>query len=85
MHGAFKESACSQPRFGVGPARRIFGPFNWHNLAFDPFNLSPCSHSPASGWRWVISRWPGCEHEFGRLAVRTFARRDAPRFCLCVN
>jgi len=41
MHGAFKASARSPFPFAATLVRRSFDPFNWHNLAFDPFNLSP--------------------------------------------
>lgn len=47
--GAFTASGCSQTRFATAFVRRHFGAFNWHYLAFDPFNLSLCSHLPASG------------------------------------
>ena len=40
-HGRSAASTRSQcPSGGAGPSR-VFGPFNWHNLAFDPFKLSP--------------------------------------------
>ena len=30
-----------------------FAPFIWHNLDFDPFNLSPSAQSSKRLWRWV--------------------------------
>ena len=34
---------------------RHFAPFIWHNLAFDPFNLSPSAQQSTSLPRWVTS------------------------------
>src|SRR5450631_3994714 len=40
-HGRSAATTRSQrPSGGAGPSC-VFGPFNWHNLAFDPFKLSP--------------------------------------------
>ena len=40
---------------GQGGIARRFAPFNWHSLAFDPFNLSPSAQPSTSLPRWVTS------------------------------
>ena len=40
-HGRSAASTSSQRASGGACPSRVFGPFNWHNLAFDPFKLSP--------------------------------------------
>ena len=40
---------------GQGGSARPSAPFIWHNLAFDPFNLSPTAQLSARVPRWVTS------------------------------
>ena len=40
-YGRSGASTGSQPPSGGACPSRLFGSFNWHNLAFDPYKLSP--------------------------------------------
>jgi len=40
-HGRSATSIRSQRPAGSAGPSSLFGPFNWHNLAFDPFKMSP--------------------------------------------
>ena len=51
----WRHSLTSGSRVPDGGARP-FAPFIWHNLAFDPFNLSPSARASTGVPRWVISK-----------------------------
>jgi hypothetical protein len=55
-HGRSAASTPSQrPSGGAGPSC-VFGPFNWHNLAFDPLKLSPPAGQRADARKSLWSR-----------------------------